>query len=154
MTPFLFNRCENITVRDLTVDYACPTMSEYTIVSNEDGVCVLRVNEECLFRIKEGQLFWHGENDLQGNPYWEDVYHSEKRLSHLVNPETQIRQPLPWGSPEFESMEQLDDHMLRVQLKDKSLYFPAGYVVQTRNIIRDHTGGLFQRCKNLLRKLC
>ncbi|MBQ4603248.1 MAG: hypothetical protein IJB16_01470, partial [Clostridia bacterium] len=26
MTPFLFDNCENIAVRNLTVDYACPTM--------------------------------------------------------------------------------------------------------------------------------
>ena len=35
MTPFLFDKCENITVKNLTVDYACPTMTEFEILSNK-----------------------------------------------------------------------------------------------------------------------
>lgn len=49
MTPFLFDGCENVTVKNLTVDYARPTMSEYTVISGGDGVYDIRINEECLF---------------------------------------------------------------------------------------------------------
>ena len=44
MTPLLFDKCENITVKNLTVDYACPTMSEFKIISNKNGECVIKIN--------------------------------------------------------------------------------------------------------------
>ena len=37
MTPLLFNNCENITIKNLTIDYACPTMAEFKVLSNENG---------------------------------------------------------------------------------------------------------------------
>ena len=55
MTPFVFDRCSNITVRNLTVDYACPTMAEFTVVSNNSGECVIKINPECLFRVENNK---------------------------------------------------------------------------------------------------
>ena len=46
MTPLVLDKCENIVIRNLTVDYACPTMSEFKIISNNDGVCVIKINSE------------------------------------------------------------------------------------------------------------
>ena len=46
MTPFLFDHCENITVRNLTVDYACPTMAEFSVLSNNRGVCDIRISPD------------------------------------------------------------------------------------------------------------
>ena len=31
MTPILMDRCENITVKNLVIDYAAPTMTEFTV---------------------------------------------------------------------------------------------------------------------------
>ncbi len=33
MTPFLLYKCQNITIKNLEVDYARPTMSEFTVIS-------------------------------------------------------------------------------------------------------------------------
>ena len=51
MTPFLFDRCENITLKNLTVDYYCPTMTEFTVLSNVDSVCEFEFNRDCCFRM-------------------------------------------------------------------------------------------------------
>lgn len=69
MTPFVFDRCSNITVKNLTVDYACPTMAEITVVSNNDGECVIKINPECLFRVEDNSIIWQGEPDKNGKPY-------------------------------------------------------------------------------------
>ena len=69
MTPFLFDRCKNITVKNLAVDYACPTMSEFRVLSNENGICDIKINSDCLFRVEDNNLIWQGENDENGNPY-------------------------------------------------------------------------------------
>ncbi len=149
MTPMLFYRCENITVKNLTVDYACPTMSEFKILSNDGGDCVIKINSECLFKVKGNEIIWHGEDGLDGKPYWEDSYIGNRRHIKIFNPETEMCSDFKRDNLVFKKIEQLDETTLRAQLKNKDVNFPAGSIVQTRNIVRDQTGSLFDRCKNL-----
>lgn len=149
MTPLLFDKCENITVRNLTIDYACPTMTEFTILSNKDGICVIKINSDCLFRIDGNDLIWQGESDSNGKPYWESNYIGAGRYIKIFDPEKGQCRDFSKADLAFEKIEQIDDTTLRVWLKNKNAYFPAGCIVQTRSIVRDQTGSLFQRCKNL-----
>lgn len=149
MTPMLFDRCENVTVRNLTVDYACPTMAEYEILSNENGVCVIRINPECRFRVSGNEIIWMGEDGADGKPYWEDSHVGNRRHVKLFDLEKEICRDFRRDDLHFEKIEQLDSVTLRVHLKNKTAPFYAGCVVQTRNIVRDQTGSIFQRCKNL-----
>ncbi len=150
MTPMLFDRCENITVKNLTVDYACPTMAEFTVLSSNDGVCEIKINSDCLFKIKKNELVWHGETGLDGKPYWEDSYQGNRRHVKRYDPETEICSDFGRVALGMKKIERLDETTLRIYLKDKTAYLPAGSVIQTRNIVRDQTGSLFQRCKNLV----
>ena len=149
MTPLLFDRCQNIIVKNLTVDYACPTMAEFTVISNDNGVCVIKINPECLFRIEDNNLIWQGESDQNGNPYWEDSYIGNRRHIKVFDPDTKTTCDFRRDDLEFEKIEQIDATTLRVHLKNDSDKFKAGCIFQTRNIVRDQTGSLFQRCKNL-----
>lgn len=149
MTPFLFDKCQNIIVRNLTVDYACPTMAEFTVFSENNGTYDIKINSECLFRVEGNDLIWQGEADKNGVPYWEDSYIGNRRLIKVFDPVTETcsdfrREDLP-----FDKIEQISADTLRVQLKNKDISVPVGSVFQTRNIVRDQTGSLFQRCKDL-----
>lgn len=150
MTPLLFDRCENITVKNLTVDYACPTMSEFTVLSNNGGVCDIKINEECLFRVDGNEIIWHGENGSDGKPYWEDSHIGNRRHIKIYDPLTELCRDFRRDDFAFEKIEQLDASTLRVYLKKKDAPLTAGCMVQTRNIVRDQTGALFNRCKNLV----
>lgn len=149
MTPFLFNGCENITVKNLTVDYACPTMTEFTVLSNENGVCIIKMNPDCLFRVEDNNLIWQGENDENGVPYWEDYSNGNKRYIKVFDPVKEECRDFRRDNLEFEKIEQLDALTLKVWLKNKDADFKEGHIFQTRNIIRDHTGAYFNRCRNL-----
>ncbi len=149
MTPLLFNKCENITIKNLTIDYACPTMAEFKVLSNEVGTCIIEINEDCLYRVDENNLIWQGENDLSGVPYWEDLYIGNRRHIKLIDPETGIPRDFRRADLDFEEIEDLGNNQLKVVLKKIDADFPIGATFQTRNIVRDQTGSLFQRCKNL-----
>ena len=149
MTPMLFDKCENITVKNLTVDYACPTMTEFIILSNDNGNCVIKINPECLFRVEGNNLIWQGDDDSDGKPYWEDISFVRGRYVKIFNPETKQCRDFRREDLEFEAIQQIDEFTLRVQLKNKDVHFPEGWIIQTRSIVRDQTGSLFQRCKNL-----
>ncbi|MEE1283712.1 MAG: hypothetical protein UHK54_02515, partial [Acutalibacteraceae bacterium] len=150
MTPFVFDRCSNITVKNLTVDYACPTMAEITVVSNNDGECVIKINPECLFRVEGSSIIWQGEPDKNGKPYWEDHCVLGRRQVKLLDPATGLFRDFSRADLEFESIEMLDSNTFKGTLKNKNIYFPAGAIIQSRNIVRDQTGSMFQRCKNLV----
>ena len=149
MTPLLLNNCENIAVKNLIIDYACPTMAEFKVLSNENGTCVIEINKDVLYRVEGNNLIWHGEKDLNGTPYWEDSYIGNRRHIKLIDPKTGIPRDFRRADLDFESIEDLGNNQLKVVLVKKDADFPVGAKFQTRNIIRDHTGSLFQRCKNL-----
>lgn len=150
MTPFLFDRCENITVKNLTVDYACPTMAEFTVLSNDKGECVIKINPDCLFRIEDNELIWQGENGADGKLYWEDSYIGNRRHIKYYDPVNEKVTGINRNDFAFEKIDRIDEYTLKVSFKNKGLDLPSGCVVQTRNIVRDQTGALFQRCRNLV----
>lgn len=149
MTPFLFDKCENITVKNLTVDYACPTMTEFKILSNKNGECIIRINSDCRFRIDGNELIWQGENGADGRPYWEDRHAVRGRYVKMFDPEKQMCRDYRREDLAFESIERIDENTLKVTLENKEAPFDEGCIIQTRSIVRDQTGSLFQRCKNL-----
>ena len=149
MTPFLFDACENITVKNLTVDHACPTMTEFTILSNDHGVCEIRFHPDCRFRVEGNRLYFCGENDSAGKPYWEYPAEGGYRFTKQYNPANGIALDFYNGQLVFDAIEPLDAHTLRVTCKDRDIQLHPGHVIQTRNIVRDQVGGLAQRCKDL-----
>lgn len=149
MTPLLFDRCENITVKNLTIDYACPTMTEFTVLSNDNGNVVIRINDECLFRKDGNDLAWMGETGADGKPYWENYHTAQGRYVKVYNPNTEMCHDFNRNDLAFENLTQLDKQTLSGTLKNRDAKLPAGSIVQTRSIVRDQVGSLFNRCKNL-----
>ena len=149
MTPLLFDNCENVTVCNLAIDYACPTMSEFTVVSNDGESIVIRINPECLFTVDGNELIWHGEENPDGGYYWEDSAHGNRRHVKLYDPETRQTDDFSRDEMVFDAIEIIGEHTLRLYPKNKNADFRKGCVYQTRNIVRDQTGSLFQRCADL-----
>ncbi|MBO5859876.1 MAG: right-handed parallel beta-helix repeat-containing protein [Clostridia bacterium] len=150
MTPLLFDKCENVTLRNLKIDYACPTMSEFTVISNNGESVVIRINSECLFYVENNELIWHGEKGSDGECYWTDSAHGDRRHVKLYDPETRQTKDFPRDDMNFDAIEIIDENTLRVYPKNKNADFRDGCIYQTRNIVRDQTGSLFQRCSDLL----
>ncbi len=149
MTPFLFDNCENITVKNLEVDYYCPTMSEFTVLENNNGLCKIKINDECLYEVKRNNLIFKGETGLNGKPYWKHGYIANKRHYKLLDPETKLFRDFSRKDMEFTFIKNSGNNVLQCELKNKEVYLPENSIIQTRSIVRDQTGALFNRCKNL-----
>ncbi len=149
MTPIILDHCENVTIKNLTLDYACPTMSEFKVLKSENGVCDIKINDDCLYKVQSNELFWVGEKDKNGNPYWIDGYHGNKRHIKVFDPETFETRDFSRADLNFLKIEELGNNILRVYFKNPENSFKAGTTIQTRNIIRDQVGSFFERCKNL-----
>lgn len=156
LTPFLFDSCENVTVKNLTVDYARHTMNEYTVESSKSGEALLRMSEGCLYEITDGKLFFVGEKDKEGKPYWKTEPKGENMLSMYYDPKTEHVKFLPKESgdrfpsiPTAKSAEYMGDNRIKMIWSNKDATLPEGCVIQTRDVGRQQMGGLFQRCKSL-----
>ena len=149
MTPIILDHCENVTIKNLTIDYACPTMAEFKVLKAENGVCDIKINDDCLYKIQGNELLWVGESDKTGNPYWIDSYHGNKRHIKVFDPETFETRDFSRADLNFSKIEELGNNVLRVYFKNPKITFKAGTTIQTRNIIRDQVGSFFERCKNL-----
>ena len=149
MTPLLFHRCENITVKNLIIDYARPTMTEFTVLKSEGEVCEIRINEDCPYRVEDNSIFWLGEKDKNGVPYWEDTHNGQGRYFKIFDPKTEISTDYSRNHFTLTKVEELERNILRLHFEKSENAFPEGCVVQTRSIVRDQTGSLFERCKNL-----
>ena len=147
ITPFVFDSCENITVKDLSVDYACPTMAEFTVLASGDGRCVLRVSRDTLFRVEGNRIYWRGENGPGGTPYWEHAADGPKQFVTIYDPSTEKSRLTSPAVLAFSSVE-ADGRDLTVSTDNCGEFVP-GTVFQSRNIVRDQTGGMFQRCRDL-----
>jgi len=149
MTPMLFDRCENITVRNLAVDYEVPTMTEFRVLESENGVITIKINDDCLFRVDGNTLFWHGEKGSDGNFYWENACNAPKRYIKVFDPETECTRDFNRNDLSFEKIEIIGENTLKCTLTNKDVFIRKGEIFQTRNIIRDQVGSMFERCKNL-----
>ena len=149
MTPLLFDHCEDIILKNLTVDYAAPTMTEFTVLSVEGKVCEVRFAADSHFRVEENRLYFCSDRSLDGGLYWEYPSNDGYRFTLWYDPAADVTDGYWNGHLVFDAIEQIDDRTLRLTFTEEDHGLVAGRVIQSRNIIRDQTGSLFQRCKNL-----
>lgn len=88
MIPFYINRSESVSIEGISLDYDYPFTLEGKVVesSDEQKSFVLKISDECLYQVKDGQLYlqgydWElplGENIIF-NAQTESPYHSAER---------------------------------------------------------------------------
>lgn len=157
MTPFLFDACENLVFRNFTIDYARPTMSEFTVLENDGrGTCLILIAKDSLYEVRKGRLVWVGERGKNGIPLWEHDLRDGMNLAMYRNPQTErvyamgrekgMRFPCV---PSFRVLRDEGDGRLTVRLDDPSAFFPVGCTVQIRSTVRDQIGGAFVYCRDV-----
>jgi hypothetical protein len=149
MTPLLFDHCEDVTLKNLTVDYAATTMTEFTVLSVDGRVCEVRFHPGSLFRVEENRLYFCGDMNLEGKPYWEHPSNDGMRFTLWYDPVAEVTGWCGNGQFVLDAIEPLDDRTLRLTFHEEGHGLVAGRVIQSRNIIRDQVGALYQRCKDL-----
>ncbi len=149
MTPLLFDSCENITVKNLTIDYAVPTMTEFTVLESEGGRIKIRINPDCIYSVFDNTLFWHGEIADDGKPYWESACNIQKRYFKVYNPITEETRDFDRSCLTFSELYDRGEGIVEGTLISSDTKINVGEIFQTRSIVRDQVGSMFLRCKNL-----
>ncbi len=165
MTPLLFDGCEDLTLRNFTVDYAHPTMSEFSIEEAlGDHRYRIRIAPDTLYDLVDTptgrRILWHTERGKDGQYLWQCDYRDDMVISMRKDPATEFTQMMGVDSdtvrfpiiPLFSAIEPdaNDDRVLIVTLSNPDAYFPIGFTVQSRHTQREQVGGAFVCCKQVL----
>lgn len=157
MTPILIDGCENIIFRHFKLDYARPTVSEFTVIRRTDTYIQIKVHKDSLYRLqdtdgdgKPDSILWQGERTLADREarYWENA-------ACLLQEFDSVRGTLrrvPWygyGS----GITDLGDNVLRLEFPEGSPY-REGCTYQVRDGIRNQVGVFVHRSRNVTFEDC
>lgn len=140
MISWVLDSCENISMRNFTVDYERPGMSEMTIRSVSPGQVLVEVHPESKFSIINGKVQWYGEKWIPNpkgfflarvNPHEDRIYYSN------------------WAPFQASKAEKVGAYGLRFSGDFAKFKADTGDVLTLRDAIRDYVGVFQNRSKNI-----
>ncbi len=144
MIPFYAFESENVTLKNITIDYADPTVTEMTVLEVGEGYYICEVHPDSHYRIDEnGVITWYGENfELQPTGhnfqrFWPDQQITRRLYPSPMSDETSRYEDL--GNRRVKLMTDLPGNPYKLEV---------GMGMQQRDGIRDECGLLFDYCKN------
>jgi hypothetical protein len=140
MTSMIIDQSENIEIRNLSIDFFRPTMSEMKVLKAEEDYIEFKVNEDSWYELTDGKLEWVGE----GWRYTDgpsQAYDAVKDITwRTFNPVTSATR-----------VEEIQPSILRFYYEKRPETVP-GYVFQMRDGIRDQVGMLIVQSRNVTLK--
>ncbi len=155
MTPVFFHNAQNILIKNLHVDYARPTVSEYTVTEQGDGYVKIKIHEDSLYQLQDknndgtmDNILWLGEKNIDGTArYWSH----NAILMQEYNPEagTYRRTPFYGFGTAIE-----DEGNNVLKLVGANNNYKVGCTYGVRNGFRDQVGSLILKSKNIVIEDC
>ena len=137
MSAFIIDSCQNITLRNLTIDNAHPTQTEMTVEADGKDYMICRTHATSQYRIKNGKVEWYGRGwaFTNGIAQWYDPVRD-----------------VTWRdwSPTDNVVEAREMEHGKLYIKyNKKPEVPVGTVFQMRDAIRREVCGLIWQSKNV-----
>lgn len=137
MSAFIIDSCQNITLRNLTIDNAHPTQTEMTVEADGKDYMICRTHATSQYRIKNGKVEWYGRGwaFTNGIAQWYDPVRD-----------------VTWRdwSPTDNVVEAREMEPGKLYIKyNKKPEVPVGTVFQMRDAIRREVCGLIWQSKNV-----
>ena len=137
MSAFVIDSCQNITLRNLTIDNAHPTQTEMTVEADGKNYMICRTHATSQYRIKNGKVEWYGRGwaFTNGIAQWYDPVRD-----------------VTWRdwSPTDNVVEAREMEPGKLYIKyNKKPVVPVGTVFQMRDAIRREACGLIWQSKNV-----
>lgn len=137
MTAFVIDGCENVTLKNLTVNAADPTVPELTVTEVGERHMNVRIHPQSRYKVENGKFAFVG-----------DSWTLPAGIAQAYDPKRDITwrswSPLPTITKAIE----LEPGILRFNYDGKP-QAAAGMVFQMRDGIRDEACGLIQYSKNI-----
>lgn len=138
MTPWVIDSCQNVTLKNFSIDAADPSLPEMTVISNTDSTMTARVNPRSTYRIADNKLYWYGEG-------WE----FSNGIAQIYNPAdtTTLRTDSPAAFAE--SVTEVAPGELKFFFPPRKMGNLTGQTYQMRHSFRNEVAGLIWRSENV-----
>lgn len=147
MTPLLIDNSENIVFQNLNVDWARPTMSEFTVTEVGSNYAKISINKDSLYEIEGNQVRWLSEKKSDGTYYWT----LKGGLCGEYDPvqDKLWRSGFSWGNTiQFEGKDEKGNDILRLAYNSRP-NLTVGRTFQFRSGSRDQVGSFIYRSENV-----
>ncbi|TWF35747.1 parallel beta helix pectate lyase-like protein [Chitinophaga polysaccharea] len=138
MISWLFDHCEDITLRNISVDMERPTMSEMTLKTITPQEVVAAIHPDSRFAIVNDHVEWYGEK-------WKSA------RFHVVIADT-VKGIYTYSSwdPFYKSKAALiAPGLVRFTGNFATFKGAPGNILTVRDVIRDQVGAFMQHCRNV-----
>lgn len=141
LITWTFDKCSNIRLQNLSVDFERPTMSELTIESVSDAEITAHIHPDSKYEIINNKIIFYGEG-----------WSMQKKHTILVQPSQ--------GTMHYSSFEPFSNSVAVQAGPDKvifrgefsTLQLSPGDVLTIRDPVRDHVGAFINRSQNVVLK--
>lgn len=145
MTPFSVFNSENVTFKNITVDYADPTVVEMEVLEIGIGYYILKVHPDSKYRIENGKITWYGENF---------EFYDTKHYFHIYHPKDDCMRKDAFGpmADNSASYEDMGNRIIKIShnhVAPNPYNFIVGGIVQLRDGVRDECGSFFWQSKDI-----
>lgn len=145
MIQTMFDHAEDIELSGLAFDYRRPTVSEFTVVEVAADHADVEVCRDSKYVIEDGRLAWLGDGWRSDGGAAQEYDPTDNRLRGLGFGDN------PLGG--ITKVEELGSCKLRLFFESNP-GLVKGHVLQFREVFRDCSGGLVNRCKNITWRDC
>ncbi len=131
MTEIVVQNSKHVTIRNLTIDYERPTVSEFTLINRGWNYLDIRIHSDSWYKLKGRKIDWYGHN-------WQSKGNLCVQYSAINKSCKRIFNPLTLAY----SIQKLDQGILRVKFPFlvSSKKYEINDVFQVRDSIRDQVG--------------
>lgn len=138
MTPIVMDGCVDVEIRNLTIDFVRPTISEMRIVAICENYWEVEVHPDSYYLLMDDKLYWTDEDwSYRGGPAQE--------FDPVSNRTWRVSNPITLAS----RVEQMELGKLRLWFVTAAPITKVGHVFQMRDGIRDQVGALIVGCRNI-----
>ena len=137
MTPWVVDGCQNVVIRDLTIDAADPSVPEMTVEKVDSLSFTARVHGRSDYRLVSGRLYWKGEG-------WEFT----DGIAQIYLPDKLVTKRCPSPVADAIFVEEVEPGLLRFNFASMPDVLP-GNVYQMRHSLRTEVAGLITESRNV-----
>jgi hypothetical protein len=139
MITMAVDRCENVLIRNLSVDFERPSMSEITIDRLYDDSLVASVHPDSKYAVVDGKVRFYGEN-------WSMDEHI---FSIIVDTVQGVHLYTSWDPVGESRATEVAPFKLKLENSFVNTNYREGQTVTVRKHIRDHVGMFVNLSKNV-----
>ena len=138
MISWILDSCENVTIKNLKIDYDRPGMSEIKFLEIGNDRIIGEVHADSKFDIINKKLFWYGHNWV-----------TEHFFALIVNKETGVNKYSSWDPFYKSDVRLIGNNIVEFTGDFKNFKASKGEYLTIRDHYRDYVGAFIHRSKNI-----